>query len=82
MKAEMAFHNELEMGLETYVEPLKNVISESAHKAIFMNLEEVSSLVSGAESSDHTHTPSLLLAPRSIDGSDESAESSPAALYL
>ncbi len=42
MKAEVAFHNELEMGLETYVDPLKNVISASAHKAIFMNLEEVS----------------------------------------
>ncbi len=42
MNAELAFHNELKTGLDTYLGPLRSIVSESAHKAIFINLEEVS----------------------------------------
>ena len=42
MSAEISLYDELKMGMDTYVEPLRDVLSESSHRTIFLNLDQVS----------------------------------------
>ena len=39
--AESTFCSELQNGVETYLEPLRPVVSDSAHNTLFCNLREV-----------------------------------------
>lgn len=39
--AELAFCKEIETGLETYVHPLKTILSSSSHRKIFQGIPKV-----------------------------------------
>jgi hypothetical protein len=41
VEAESTFHSVLQNGIETYLEPLRTVISESVHATLFCNLKEL-----------------------------------------
>ena len=41
MDAELAFNEELESGITTYLEPLRPILSDITHRTMFMNVEEV-----------------------------------------
>lgn len=44
MDAELAFNEELESGITTYLEPLRPILSDITHRTMFMNVEEVGDL--------------------------------------
>ena len=41
LDAESAFCEELAVGVETYVDPLRSILSESIHTTMFLGLTEV-----------------------------------------
>ena len=41
VKAELAFCDELAMGVETYIEPLRKILPEPSHTTMFLGLTEV-----------------------------------------
>ena len=41
LNAESAFCEELAVGIETYVDPLRSILSETIHTAMFLGLTEV-----------------------------------------
>ena len=41
METESTFHSVLQNGIETYLEPLRSVLSGSIHSKLFYNLKEV-----------------------------------------
>ena len=41
MEAESTFHSVLQNGIETYLDPLQSVVSETIHTTVFCNLKEV-----------------------------------------
>ena len=41
LDAESAFCEELAVGVETYVDPLRSILSESIHTTMFLGLAEV-----------------------------------------
>ena len=41
MEAELSLCSELEMGVETYIRPLKFIIPEDSHQKIFLGIPEV-----------------------------------------
>ena len=43
MTVECAYCDELQTGIETYVEPLRKIVSESSHRKMFHGLVEVNS---------------------------------------
>ena len=44
LDAESAFCEELAVGMETYVDPLRSILSESIHMTMFLGLTEVKKL--------------------------------------
>lgn len=42
VNAELAFSEELTVGMETYIEPLKRILPEATHTSMFIGLTEVS----------------------------------------
>ena len=44
MDAELAFNEELESGITTYLEPLRPILSDITHRTMFMNVEEVGNM--------------------------------------
>ena len=41
MSAEFAFYDELVVGMETYVHPLRTIVSQESHRTMFLHLNEV-----------------------------------------
>lgn len=41
LKAESAFCEELAVGIETYIDPLRSILPESKHTVMFLGLTEV-----------------------------------------
>jgi hypothetical protein len=41
VEAESTFHSVLQNGIETYLEPLRSVVSETIHSTLFFNLKEL-----------------------------------------
>ena len=42
VNAELAFCEELTVGIETYIEPLRSILSEATHSSMFLGLSDVS----------------------------------------
>lgn len=45
LKAETVFCEAMTVGVETYVDPLQSVLSESVHTSMFLGLKEVKTTI-------------------------------------